>query len=209
MNTNFKTLLFYPFVRLLAGAIDLLIADLIFLTAIRMSGHQLDNLSVKWIVVGTLILCFLVIEPILLATWGKTFGSWLMKINLSSHDNKLGYFKALGRSLIFLTFGLAFGINVIVLAVLVVANYFYFLRTGEFCWDKWLDVDTGQENPGVLKLLFVLAIVAVVLFIGGKASISSTAVTNLNIQKANNEPQFATPEQGYQFINGKYQKPEQ
>jgi uncharacterized RDD family membrane protein YckC len=201
-----KETFYYSLTRLLAFFVDLLASDIIFLVAIKLSGHELGDISTTFAITLSLILCFAVIEPVLLSIFGNTLGNKLMKVSIrNSEGHKLGYFTALGRSVTFLIIGIGLGVNIIATAVLLLTNYFYLFRNGEFLWDKWFGTDVSQENPSTLKILIALIIVAFVLYLGYSASNSSTKVASLNIQTPHKKPQFTVPEYGYIFTNGKYQ----
>lgn len=117
----------------------------------------------------SLLFAYIFFEPILLSSWGTTFGKALLNIRLrTAAGKKLSYGEALERNFSIWVRGLGLGIPLVSLFTLV--NAYQKLTSNQITsWDK----DGGytvQHRPigtaRVIILVFVLVLIALAIFAG-------------------------------------------
>jgi uncharacterized RDD family membrane protein YckC len=164
--------IYHPWRRFFARLIDmailgdfiipLLVFCLIFLSAHTAGtiAKALENpITLGFVVLGLLIL----IEPVLLSTWGNTPGKWLFGISLRTTDgDKLSFGEALRRSINVVIRGFAFGIPIVSLITLYLASR-RLTKTGATSWDRTSQCVVTHKTWGTARTI-VCALV-VILFL--------------------------------------------
>lgn len=93
-----KTKIVHFLVRLLALAVDLLIADIVIIAAIRTTGHSLGDVNPILLTALVLALWFVVLSSIFISQWGKTPGMWLVNVKVTGHNGgRINFWQAVAR----------------------------------------------------------------------------------------------------------------
>jgi len=112
------------------------------------------------------LLLYVFIESILLATWGRTFGKWVLGVKIISNKGKISYLDALNRSFQVYMHGLVFGIYY----VWVLGLWFSFDRLrkkGITTWDEKGGFSLECEKLQWWKPLVAIMVFYFLFFKGG------------------------------------------
>jgi len=161
-----------PWVRFWARSIDFLIFIIvfvmledIFLTEVVFYQEFLRQIP-DFVLNILLSFLYIFMEPILLSTWGTTFGKALLKVRVRNRDGtKLSYNNAFRR-----TFHLwVFGQGMFIPVILLIAHYKEYrnlIEKHESSWDIDGEHIVTHQIIGTVRVLIVLLPIAFFLSIG-------------------------------------------
>lgn len=147
----------HPWRRYFARAIDLtLVGLMVSFVQFVLLHHNLVNISK-----GENVLCGLagwgllvLIEPLLLARFGKTAGKWCMGITVTRPDGgRLGYGEALERTAAVWLYGAGLGISIVEL-VCNYRSYRRYTRGEELAWESGSIERFDERGTGRMVLLY-------------------------------------------------------
>ncbi|KTC83806.1 RDD family protein [Legionella brunensis] len=148
---------------------------------LRLGARTVDNIIFVWILVTLLVLftpafadeinevifgfvvlfMWVFVETLLLITLGTTFGKWLLKIQITTSDNKKPMFlHSFKRSLKVWFFGLAMGIPFVDIFTLISA-YSDLTKRGMTSWDKSEKFIITHGEVSLLRIIIVWVIIGV------------------------------------------------
>lgn len=146
-----------PWVRYFARTID--IAAFSFISGAVLGFVYPAALNINETLFGVIVLiAYLFVEPLLLATWGTTLGKWLLKVRLRTFSgNKLSYSDALGRTFSVLLRGMGLGLPLISLITLIVA-YNRLTKEGTTSWDYDGGYVVSHQEIGPFRLVIIIIV---------------------------------------------------
>ncbi len=136
-----------PVARLLARLVDYALYTVLYGAFIQLRGIPYD--ATLLLTVNPLLwLPMLVLEAWLLSTWGTTPGKAVLGIRLTTFGDapRLSFLRALLRSLMVFSFGMAFMIPQL-LPIMLVFEYWMLRRRGITLWDARLSTLPTQKEP--------------------------------------------------------------
>ena len=117
------------------------------------------HLFYLWISLLGSSLLAVIIESILVSTWGTTLSKSLLSCRVRRRDGtKLGFKQALQRSIFLQVFGMGLNIHWIVTLVKHWQAYGYLKRNGSFYWDSVSNSCVLREKIGTLRLIVTLSL---------------------------------------------------
>jgi uncharacterized RDD family membrane protein YckC len=158
-----------PWVRLWARIVDWMIWREILWPSMKVSGLLPDTESwtrESWLLLGlgfscVALLLWVPVEALLLSTWGKTPGKWLLRVDLTGEDGEaLSSEQALRRSMHVFVRGMACGLVLLEWVARLLAG-FELRRTGKTRWDS-----AGGHCITHYRVGWTRTLVAVVIVIG-------------------------------------------
>lgn len=151
-----------PWIRFFSRTIDLTILGLIITLIFKIFMPSL--LTHSNIVTGLIILfLWYLIEPIFLATWGKTLGRCILNINITDiNGKKPQFFNSLFRSFKVWLVGYGIGIPLVSFVTLYIA-YRKLKKTGTTYWDKNKFIITHGKMSWI-RIAFATIILLFTLF---------------------------------------------
>lgn len=112
----------------------------------------------------TALVSLVLIESILLSTWGTTPGKWLLRIYITDEDgHRLSFVNALKRNSIALLIGLGAGIPLIAFITLAY-SYYHLNNLGKTYWDKQIGSMVSHKQIGLLR--GITAAIFIIFIIG-------------------------------------------
>ena len=156
-----------PFVRFCARFIDETVFSLTVVLLIYFSrGFFYFLMRFQYIPVIALI--WVLIEAVLLSTWGTTLGKWLLMVKVRNSDGeKLRFSQALFRSFLVKLCGECFQMAYMEYA-LNIFSYFYLHKRGKTLWDESGGFTVTHERIGVtrvaLSVFLIIAATAATLY---------------------------------------------
>jgi len=149
-----------PWVRFWARMFDLQLYSFFggfILSIVAPSAADMPLIILSVLFVSTWVL----VEPVLLSSWGTTPGKWLLKTTVrNSKGEKLGFLDALYRSFLVWVIGLGMGLPLIYLITLLIA-YGRLIRKGITFWDRKGSFVILHNRIGPIRV-----IVTILFFIG-------------------------------------------
>lgn len=152
-----------PWVRYLARMFDIIVSSLIFGAILGVVFPA----TLEWPDAALNILClfaWMIVESILLSTWGNTPGKWLMKTTVRSvFGRKLTFKESLFRSI--QVFALGLGLGFPIFSFIAVIYSFVQLKNNRITsWDIQNQVIVSHKKIGVIRVSITILMVISLLF---------------------------------------------
>ena len=159
-----------PWVRFWARALDQLVAVALSVLLLTYFPRPLGDLGdVPFVMSVVMMFAWLLIEGVLLCTWGTTVGKTLMGVVVRRRDGgRLDFGTALRRSFSVWLRGMGLGVPVASL-ILLILGYQKLTRDGTTSWDRDAGCVVRHERIGAVRVALLILCFAGLygIFIGG------------------------------------------
>lgn len=149
-----------PWVRYWARFADVFLFALVF--GFVMGFIYPPITEINGLILGMIVVCiYVLVESIMLSSWGTTPGKALFRIRLRRHnDEKLTFAEAMGRSLRVWSRGQGLAIPVVAL-ITNCESYHHLLKTGAASWDSRGNFTYSHQTIGPARVAAAIVLIGI------------------------------------------------